>query len=87
MARHYHSQGGGLYLIGLNSAVSDILERGGYLETIGKQNIFTSKTAALRYIYTKLDYDVCRTCKLRVFVECARKGKQEPAVLEEAAAL
>ncbi len=87
MARHYRSQGGALYLIGLNSTVLDILKRGGYLDVIGKQNIFTSKTAALRYIYTKLDYDICQSCKLRVFVECARKGKQEPAVLEEAAAL
>ncbi len=87
MARHYRSQGGALYLIGLNSAVLDILERGRYLDVIGRQNVFTSKTAAFRYIYTKLDYDFCRNCKLRVFVECARKGKQEPAVLEETAAL
>jgi SulP family sulfate permease len=79
MARHYRERGGCLYLIGLNSAVLDLLEKGRYLDVAGRQNVFRSKTAAFRYIYTKLDYDHCRTCKLRVFVECARKGKQEPA--------
>jgi sulfate permease, SulP family len=86
MARHYRERGDCLYLIGLNSAVLDLLEKGGYLDAIGRQNVFWSKTAAFRYIYTKLDYDLCRNCKLRVFVECARLGKQEPAACEEAVA-
>ncbi len=87
MARHYSEREGCLYLIGLNSAVLDLLEKGRYLDFIGKQNVFWSKTAAFRYIYTKLDYDFCRSCKLRVFVECARMGKQEPAVHEEEAVI
>ena len=85
MARHYRERGGCLYLIGLNGTVLDLLEKGRYLDVIGRQNVFRSKTAAFRYIYTRLDYDFCRDCPLRVFVECARKGKQEPAVLEEEA--
>jgi hypothetical protein len=32
----------------------------------------------LRSIYRRLDYSVCRKCSLRVYVECARLGKQEP---------
>ncbi|MGO9485699.1 MAG: SulP family inorganic anion transporter [Rhodomicrobium sp.] len=82
MARHYRERDGCLYLIGLNSTVADLLEKGRYLDVIGKQNVFRSKTAAFRYIYTRLDYDHCRGCNLRVFVECARMGKQEPSVQE-----
>ena len=85
MARHYRERGGCLYLICLNSTVLDLLERGGYLDMIGRRNVFSSKTAAFRYIYTKLRYDLCRGCKLRVFVECGRMGKQEPAVNEDIA--
>jgi sulfate permease, SulP family len=85
MARHYKSRGGGLYLIGTNADVLAILERGHYLDAIGRENVFASKTAGFRYIYTKMDYDFCRTCGLRVFVECARKGKQEPAARDEIA--
>ena len=47
-------------------------------EEIGRENIFTSKTPALRAVYRKLDYDICRKCQQHVFVECARMGKQEP---------
>jgi sulfate permease, SulP family len=83
MARHYRSRGGSLYLIGTNSDVLAILERGRYLDVIGRRNVFMSKTAAFRYIYARLDYGFCRGCSLRVFVECARKGKQEPAALAE----
>jgi SulP family sulfate permease len=77
MAARYHSRGGSFYLIGTNSFVLQLLERGGYLDRIGRENIFTSKTQALRAAYRTLDYDLCRNCKLRVFVECARMGKQE----------
>jgi len=84
MARRYRDRGGCLYLLGANSVVLDLLEKGRYLDVIGRQNVFASKTAAFRHIYTRLDYDLCRSCNLRVFVECARKGKQEPALQEEA---
>ncbi len=84
MARRYRERGGCLYLIGTNNFVLELLEKGRYIEIIGRQNVFWSKTAAFRYIYTRLDYDLCRSCSLRVFVECARKGKQEPALEKEA---
>ena len=85
MARRYRDRGGCLYLLSANSAVLDLLEKGRYIDAIGRQNVFASKTAAFRHIYTKLDYDQCRSCNLRVFVECSRKGKQEPALREEEA--
>jgi SulP family sulfate permease len=77
-ARRLQARGGALYLIRVKERVFNLLERGGYLADIGSKNIFKSKTAALRTIYRTIDYEKCRQCHLRVFVECVRLGKQEP---------
>ena len=78
MARRYKMRDGGIYLIRPKESVLELLERGGYMDEIGRENVFFSKTTALRTVYRYLDYDLCRTCGLRVFVECVRMGKQEP---------
>ncbi len=78
MARRYRARGGGLYLIRPKERVVDLLERGHYLDDIGRENVFHSKTTALRTVYRLLDYSKCRNCGLKVFVECVRMGKQEP---------
>lgn len=78
-AKRFRERGGELYLIRIKDQAREILERGGYLAEIGEKNIFWSKTDALRSIYRRLDYAMCRDCKLRVYVECARLGKQEPS--------
>ena len=78
MAKRWRARGGGLYLIRVKDRVMETLEKGGYLEEIGRDNIFASKTEALRALYRQFDYMECKTCGLRVFVECARMGKQEP---------
>lgn len=85
VARRYRDRGGQLFLIRIKEGPRATLETGGYLETIGKENVFWSKTSALRTLYSRLNYDTCRACGLNVFVECARLGKQvpqdEPAIL------
>lgn len=78
MAERYRAAGGGLYLIRPPEPVMKRLKKGGYLDEIGEENVFTSKTDALRTIYRKLDYGLCQDCNRNVFVECRRKGKQEP---------
>ncbi len=78
MARRFRARGGGLYLIRPKARVLELLERGHYIDDIGRENIFGSKTTALRTVYRNLDYNICQTCGLRVFVECGRMGKQEP---------
>ncbi len=83
-AQRFRERGGDLYLIRIKDQTRDLLKRGGYLEEISEKNIFWSKTDALRSIYRRLDYDVCRKCSLRVYVECARLGKQEPEDDDEA---
>ena len=68
--RHRRSAGGNLYFIGIKEAVSLVLKRTGFIETIGKDNIFESKTAALSTIYSKLDQDICKNCNNHIFQEC-----------------
>ncbi len=80
MARRFRARGGGLYLIRPKVRVLELLERGHYLDEIGRENVFSSKTPALREVYRRLDYHVCQSCGLRVFVECSRMGKQEPRI-------
>jgi SulP family sulfate permease len=82
MARRYRARGGAIYLIRPKEEVMERLQRGGYDVAFGRENIFMSKTDALRTIYRHLDYDICRACDRDVFVECRRKGKQEPTAEE-----
>jgi len=49
-----------------------VLRRGGYLNQIGEENIFRSKTEAVRSIVSRLDPQRCRYCKARIFNECAQ---------------
>jgi sulfate permease, SulP family len=84
MAKRYRARGGGLYLIRPNRRVIDLLERGGYLNDIGADRIFASKTQALRQIYRRLDYTLCKACERRVFIECPREGRPEPVEKEDA---
>lgn len=78
MAKRWRDRGGGLYLIRVKDRVMELLERGGYMEEIGRDHVFSSKTEAIRTLYRYFDYNECVTCGRRVFVECARMGKQEP---------
>lgn len=78
-AERHKDLGGGLYLIRVKDGVMATLGKGGYVERIGAENMFQSKTQALRAIYARLDHQRCRNCPLRVFVECARQGRLEPA--------
>lgn len=62
--------GGGLYFYRLKDAPRAFLERGGYLEIIGRENLFPVKVRAIGEIYRRLDSAVCRACKVRIFREC-----------------
>lgn len=69
---------GGLYLLNPKEAVLHQLERGGYIDQIGRQNMFQSKTQALRTVYAKLSHRRCDECDKNVFIECRRRGRPEP---------
>ncbi len=78
-ARRQRERGGGLYLINTKEAVRSRLRRGRYIEEIGNENIFVSKTEAFASIYRKLDRPTCLDCRARIFRECVKEyGKPEP---------
>lgn len=70
-AEKRRARGGGLYLIRVKEGVCEPFKRGDYLRIIGDQNIFPGKTQALASIFEKLDPEICKRCKRRIFRECA----------------
>ncbi len=70
-ATRRNAEGGGLYLIRLKPAVCEPLNRGGYVEEIGRANLFNGKTEAIATVVSRLDPQICRTCTARIFRECA----------------
>ena len=69
-AKRRRRMGGGLYFYFMKDAVYDLLERGGYLKDIGKENIFGPKDDVIGTIYKRLDSDICRTSTARIFSQC-----------------
>jgi SulP family sulfate permease len=62
--------GGGLYLVGVQPDFCEMLRRSGQVDTVGEDQIFRHKGDALQSIYPRLDNEICRTCKARIFREC-----------------
>ncbi len=76
--RRLRANGGDLYLINIKERPLEYLEKGGYVDQIGRSNIFVTKTRAMTEITKKLDHDICSRCSLRVFKECALYGLAQP---------
>jgi SulP family sulfate permease len=62
--------GGALYLIAPKTGALASLARGGFIHTIGSDNIFFSKSDAITAIFDTLDRSICATCTARIFREC-----------------
>lgn len=70
-AERRHKLGGGFYLYEVKDTVCSILHKGGYIKTIGDENIFHSKTEALKTVVNeRLDHAICRDCDKRIYREC-----------------
>ncbi|HEX7971799.1 MAG TPA: sodium-independent anion transporter, partial [Thiobacillus sp.] len=72
--------GGGLYFIRIKDTVQEQLAESGALKEIGGANLFDSKTEAIAAIYKRLDPEVCRTCRARVFRECQGQTAAQPVI-------
>jgi SulP family sulfate permease len=62
--------GGGLYLVGVQPDLCEMLRRSGQVDTVGEDQIFRHKGDAIAAIYPRLDNEICRTCTARIFREC-----------------
>ncbi len=79
-AERRRQMGGGFYIYEVKDAVCGMLRHGGFLKTIGDENIFDSKTEALRTIVEgHLDHNRCARCDRQVFKECAQFNAQSQA--------
>jgi len=80
-ARRLRLEGRTLYLCSLKGGVLDVLKRGDCLGRVGGENLFRSKSEAVRkLVLTRLDPERCRVCRVRIFNECARMpGANPPA--------
>ncbi|HHL18705.1 MAG TPA: SulP family inorganic anion transporter [Thiothrix sp.] len=72
VAEHKRLQalGGGLYFVGLHSAVYEFAARTCFIKQIGGENFFDAKKDAIHSIYSRLNKDVCANCQVQVFREC-----------------
>ena len=69
-AEKWRERGGGLYICGLKIEDKAFLKRGGYLDIIGRENVFHSKKHAIPIILQRLDHERCLACSHDVFTEC-----------------
>ncbi len=84
-AKRRHKLGGGMYLYEVKDTVCSLLHKGGYIEEIGDENIFHSKTEALSTIVNEhLDHEICRRCDKRIFRECQQLPGPEAAAAASA---
>lgn len=75
--------GGGLYFYRVKDEVQRLLVQGGYMNSLGPENFFPVKTRPVSYIYPKLDPEICRHCKARIFKECHERlpnGEPQQAI-------
>ncbi|GAB6040359.1 SulP family inorganic anion transporter [Endothiovibrio diazotrophicus] len=69
-AKRRQREGGGFYLVNAKGGLWDSLEEFHTLDAINANNLFQSKSAALRGVFQKLDRSVCERCQARIFNEC-----------------
>lgn len=62
--------GGGLYFYRLQDKVRELLARGDYLDAVGQDHIFATKSHPIDSIYPTLDSEICRSCEARIFAQC-----------------
>lgn len=57
---------GGIYFCGMKIVSQDVLKKGGFMDKIGIENFYKSKTEAIAEIHRRLD----KPCEVKAFNEC-----------------
>ena len=68
--RRLKKLGGNFYFVSVKTSVQAFLQKVGFVDEIGADHFFESKSEAIHNIYSKLDMEKCETCRALVFKEC-----------------
>ncbi len=83
--REIKKRGGSFEIVALYPPLLRRLRRFHVIEEIGDDNLHISKGDAIAAAITRIDPEICRKCRARVFLECADLPGAEEAAAEKAA--
>ncbi len=72
------AMGGGLYFHRPRPPVLAAWQRSGFIERLGREQLFADKRSAIAAIVPRLDDAICRRCRVRAFEECAARPGPPP---------
>lgn len=72
-ARRRRKLGGGLYFYRCKDEIHEFLSKSDKLHDIGEEAFYPVMANWIKPIYAKLDSEICRNCKARIFDECHEK--------------
>ncbi len=64
------SKNGSLYFVAVKTQTMDFMERVNFVDEIGRENFFDTKSEAIHVLYDRLDKAKCVKCQALVFDEC-----------------
>jgi SulP family sulfate permease len=83
--RAIKKRGGSFEIVALYPPLLRRLRRFHVIEEIGEDNLHISKGDAIAAAIKRVDPEICRKCRARVFLECAELPGAEEAAAEKAA--
>ncbi|OGT02726.1 MAG: sodium-independent anion transporter, partial [Gallionellales bacterium RIFCSPLOWO2_02_58_13] len=69
-ARRRRRIGGGLYFYRAREEIFKFLRKSGKVDEIGAESFFPVMSDWIKPVYARLDSEICRNCKARIFPEC-----------------
>ena len=64
------AQNGSLYFVAVKSTTFEFMEKVNFVNEIGRDNFFDTKSEAIKVLYERLDKSKCEKCQALVFNEC-----------------
>ena len=64
------AQNGSLYFVAVKSSAFEFMEKVNFVNEIGRDNFFDTKSEAIKVLYDRLDKSKCEKCQALVFNEC-----------------
>ncbi|HSM41470.1 MAG TPA: SulP family inorganic anion transporter [Afifellaceae bacterium] len=83
--REIKKRGGSFEIVALYPPLLRRLRRFHVIDEIGEDNLHISKGDAIAAAIKRIDLEICRKCRARVFLECAELPGAEEAAAEKAA--